>query len=223
MNGKKVYGVITGDLIKSVEFRASRNDVLLRLKEILLSAPKIAVQEDEFIIFSDIFRGDSFQGILSRPSLSLKIALYIQAEFLRMPVGSAHIESRLGIGFGPVDFLDKNRIVESDGVAFRLSGQALDRTDKYRRMTLLSPSEEINQHLNILAASLDAIMQRWSNEQAEAISFWLQGNTQESIAHSLGIKQPAVHQRLQLAGHFAIRGALEYFAWLIEKYKPEEL
>lgn len=223
MNGKKVYGVITGDLIKSVEFRASRNEILFRLKEILASAPKLAAHEEEFIIFSDIFRGDSFQGILSRPSSSLKIALYIQAELLRKPVGDVHVESRLGIGLGPVDFLDKNRIVESDGEAFRLSGQALDQTDKYRRLTMLSLSEEINQHLNLLAVSLDAVMQRWSNEQAEAISYWLQGQTQESIAHTLGIKQPAVHQRLQLAGHFAIKGALEYFAWLMEKYKPEEL
>ncbi len=223
MTRKKVYGVITGDLIKSIEYRASRNDVLLRLKKILLSAAKLETHEDEFIIFSDIFRGDSFQGILSRSSSSLKIALLIQAELLREQVGSVRIESRLGIGLGPVDFLDKNRIVESDGVAFRLSGQALDKTDKYRRLTMLSPSEEINQHLNMLSAALDAIMQRWSSEQAEAISFWLQGNTQESIAHMLGIKQPAVHQRLQLAGHFAIREAQEYFARLTKKYKAKEL
>lgn len=218
MNGKKVYGVITGDLIKSVEFRKSRNHILLRLKEILLSAPGIETHEGEFILFSDIFRGDSFQGILSKPSSSLKIALFIQTQLSREPIGGVHIESRLGIGFGTVDFLDKDRIVECDGVAFRLSGQALDQTDKYRRLTMLSPSEEMNRHLNIMSAFLDAIMQRWSQEQAEAISFWLQGYTQESIAHTLGIKQPAVHQRLQLAGHFAIKEALEYFSWLTDKY-----
>jgi len=223
MDQKKIYGVITGDLIKSAEFRASRNDVLFCLKGILQSAPKLEPHKDEFIIFSDIFRGDSFQGILSQPSSSLKTALYIHAELLREPVGSTHIESRLGIGLGPVDFLDKDRILESDGIAFRLSGQALDQTDKYRRVTMLSDSDEINQHLNVLAASLDAIMQRWSTEQAEAISLWLQGNTQESIANKLGIKQPAVHQRLQLAGHFAIREILDYFIWLTKKYKAIDL
>ncbi len=88
---------------------------------------------------------------------------------------------------------------------------------------MLSDCDEINQHLNVLAASLDAIMQRWSIEQAEAISLWLLGNTQESIANTLGIKQPAVHQRLQLAGHFAIREILDYFTWLTKKYKPRDL
>ncbi len=223
MDGKKIYGVITGDLIKSDEFRETRNQILSRLKEILQLAPKLELHKNEFIIFSDIFRGDSFQGILSRPSSSLKIALYIQTELLRKPVGSSALESRLGIGLGPVDFLIKDRIVESDGMAFRLSGQALDHTDKYRRVTMRSYSDEMNQHLNVLAVSLDAIMQRWSHEQVEAISLWLQGNTQESIANELGIKQPAVHQRLQLAGHFAIREILDYFIWLTEKYKPKDL
>ncbi len=223
MDRKRIFGVITGDLIKSADFQESRNDVLLRLSEILRAAPKLESHKDEFIIFSDIFRGDSFQGILSQPSSSLIIALYIQAELLRKPVGRIRIESRLGIGLGPVDFLDKDRIVQSDGVAFRLSGQALDQTDRYRRVTMLSDSDEINRHLNVLAVSLDAIMHRWSHEQAEAISLWLLGKTQESIADELGIKQPAVHQRLQLAGHFAIREILNYFTWLAKKYKFTDL
>lgn len=223
MGRRKIFGVITGDLIKSGEFRGSRKEVLSRLKEILQSAPKLEFHKDEFIIFSDILRGDSFQGVFSEPSSSLKIALYIQTELLREPVGSSPLESRLGIGLGPVESLIKERVVESDGVAFRLSGQALDQMDKYRRMIMLSDSDEMNRHLNVLAASLDAIMQRWSNEQAEAISLWLQGNTQESIAAELGIKQPAVHQRLQLAGHFAIREILDYFTWLTENYKPRDL
>lgn len=223
MKADKIYGVLTGDLVKSTLLSSRRNEILRQLKRILKSSSKLETKKNEFIVFSDIFRGDSFQGIISSPSSSLKVVLYIQAELLKTKIGEQQAEARIGIGLGSVDFFDKNKIEESNGEAFRYSGQALDRIKKYRRLSILSPSQELNRHLILLASCLDAIIQRWSIEQSEAVSLWLQGKTQESISKMLGIKQPAVHQRLQLAGHFAIRNALDYFKAIVDSYKASGL
>lgn len=219
MDENKIYGVITGDLVKSAALRSKRDEILSQLRKILDSAKRLETEKTEFIVFSEIFRGDSFQGILSNPSISLKVALYIRAELLKMRINKKQADARIGIGIGTVDFLNEKSVEESDGEAFRYSGQTLDKTKKFRRLSILSSSQEVNRHFSLLASLLDAIIQRWSIEQAEAVSLWLQRKTQESISEILGIKQPAVHQRLQIAGHFAIKEALDYFESTINQYK----
>jgi predicted XRE-type DNA-binding protein len=223
MNFKKIYSVITGDLVKSSSLRSNRREVLKRLKEIIKSAEKLETEKNEFIIFSDIFRGDSFQGVISKPAQSLKVALFIQAELNKKRIGKESPETRIAIGLGTIDSFNKNKIEESDGEAFHNSGQALDEIKSYRRLSILSPWEEVNENLNLLASLLDAIIQRWSPEQAEAISLWLQGKNQKSISEKLGISQPAVQQRLKIAGLFAIKDAIKYFNAIVDKYKHRDL
>jgi len=217
MKRNSIVAVLTGDLVKSTLFRSKRAEILERFRHILDSARQFVKDKDEFIVFSDIYRGDSFQGIVSRPSISLKVALYIRSELLKIIIGKEQADARIAIGFGTVDSLNKERVEESDGEAFRCSGEALDGIKTYRRMSITSTWEEKNRHFRLLASFLDALIQRWSVEQAEAVSLWLQGNTQQSISKRLGISQPAVQQRLQNAGHFAVQEALEYFEGLMQK------
>ena len=116
-----------------------------------------------------------------------------------------------------------DKIDDSDGEAFYNSGRALDKTKIYRRLSILSPWREINENLNLLASLLDAIIQRWSPQQAEVISLWLKGKNQQSISKELNISQSAVSQRLKKAGHFAIKEAIKYFNSIIIKYKDINL
>lgn len=215
----KIYGVITGDLVKSSLLKTKRREVLSRLKKILKLAENLESNKNEFIIFSDIFRGDSFQAVISNPAYSLKVALFIRAELLKSQISKQKTEVRMGVGIGTIDSLNKSKIEESDGEAFRYSGKALDMIKKFRRFSILSLWREANKDLDLLASLLDAIIQRWTVIQAEAVSLWLQGETQESISEMLEKKQPAVQQRLQVAGHFALKEALEYFNSIISKYK----
>lgn len=219
----KIYAVITGDLVKSAEFKTKRDEILGRLRIALNSVQALESQKSEFIIFSEIFRGDSFQGILSNHRISLKVALYIRAELLKTLVNKEQADARIGIGLGTVDFLNEKRIEESDGEAFRYSGQGLDSIKTFRRLAILSPSQELNKHFKLLATFLDVIIQRWSIGQAEAVSLWLQGKTQESISKILKITQPAVQQRLQAASHFAIKEAFKYFEAITSQYKLKSL
>jgi len=89
--------------------------------------------------------------------------------------------------------------------------------EKYRRLRILSPWPDQNPLLSVLAVWLDAAIQRWTREQAEAMSLFLDDKTQEEISKELHIRQPAVQTRLQTAGHFAVRESMEYFGRLINE------
>jgi hypothetical protein len=207
--------VITGDLVRSRLYATRRADVLDRLETILKQAAVLEDPSRDVVRFSRIFRGDSFQGLVIHPEKALRIILYIRSELLQIRIETHQAEVRLGLGIGRVGNLNTENIEASDGEAFRLSGRALDALkgsrQKYRRFSFLSEQVEINPGLAMLAAALDAIIQSWSVEQAEAVSHWLLGKTQAEISRILKIRQPAVQQRLRLAGHFALGIALEYY------------
>jgi len=212
---RNLCAVITGDLVRSRLYSTRRADVLDRLDSILKQATALSDPLRGSIRFSRIFRGDSFQGLVIPPQQALRIALYIRSELLQIRIDRHQAEVRLGLGIGRIGNLNAENIEASDGEAFRLSGKALDALkgsrQKYRRFSFLSEQADINPGLAMLAAALDAIIQSWSVEQAEAVSHWIQGKTQAEISRALKIRQPAVQQRLRLAGHFALGAALNYY------------
>jgi DNA-directed RNA polymerase specialized sigma24 family protein len=55
-----------------------------------------------------------------------------------------------------------------------------------------TPWKELNDELSTECALLDAVIERWTKEQAEAIMYQIMGLTQEEIARILKISQPAV-------------------------------
>jgi hypothetical protein len=217
MGRERHFIALTADLVKSELFINNRNDILKKLKSSFKIVSQIENRAGEFIAFSSIFRGDSFQAVVSAPGISLKAALLIRSELLQILVKKSQVDARIGFGFGLISSLNKKKIEESDGVAFRKAGEALDKTKSYRRFGFSSQSEELNRSINRLFALVDAVVQRWTAEQAEAMSYWLRGMTQEAIADRLGITQSAVQQRLQSAGHFGIEEALKSFEDTIMK------
>ena len=219
MSQAKIYGVLTGDLVKSKAFEPHRDRVLGALKSAFEAAESFKQKPSEFIRFSRIFRGDSFQAVVSDPVDTLKIALFLRAELMMIKIPETQPDARIGLGIGTIESLNKAKIEESDGEAFRYSGKALDGLIKYRRLSLVSAWKDWNRQFEPMGSSLDAIIQRWTPEQAEAMSFMLQGRTQQEIARILRIKQPAVQQRLLTAGHFAIRDALLFFESRTYQYK----
>jgi len=61
------------------------------------------------------------------------------------------------------------------------------------------------------------MVQRWTPEQTEAMSLFLDDKTQGEISKELNIRQPAVQTRLQTAGHFALKETLDYFSRIINE------
>ncbi len=215
MDKDKIYAVITGDIVKSGKFGSDREKALKILKEALDSLRNFKRKAIGGI--SDIFRGDSFQIVISEPASALEIAIYLKARLLSKTIKGKNIDVRIAIGIGEIESFNEKKVEESDGEAFRLSGIALDNISKYRRFSIKSSIDELNKQLEFISSSIDSITRRWSCEQSEAILLWLKGSTQTSISKKLGISQPAVNQRLQLGGHFTLNESFELFKHLFDK------
>jgi len=219
MRNEKIYAVLTGDLIGSSRFKEEqRDEVLLILKD---SFKKISPD----IIASPfgVFRGDSFQGVLSRPEEGLKAAIIIRANLLSKFKGKrSRLDAKIAIGIGTIDYLSREQVGEGDGEAFRNSGMELDRMKREEQNLIVkTPWNEINEELRTECALFDALIQRWTKEQAEAILFQIQGSKQEEIARILSISQPAVFQRLKTGGFWAVQKFLERFKTIIQ-YKVKD-
>lgn len=226
----KTYAVLTGDLIGSSRFKSrEREGILLILKDAFKKIPPDIIASP-FVVF----RGDSFQGVLSRPGEALKVALIIRASLLsRFKGKKTRLDARIAIGIGGIDYLPKNKAGEGDGEAFRNSGHELDKMKKEEQNLIIkTPWAEINEELLTECALLDAIIQRWTKEQAEVILYQIQGQlasiakedieplrqrfTQVETARMLDISQSAVFQRLKTGGFRAVQIFLDRFKAIVQ-------
>lgn len=219
MENEKIYAVLTGDLIGSSKFKIKeREEVLSILKD---SFMKVAIKARGSKLIARpfrIYRGDSFQGVLSMPDEALTSALIIRADLLsKSKEKKSRLDARIAIGLGTIDYLPKDQVGEGDGEAFRNSGMELDRMKKgEQNLIVKTPWHEINEELRTECALLDALIQRWTREQAEAILYQIKGSTQEEIAKILNISQPAVFQRLKTGGYWAIQTVLKRFKTIVQ-------
>ncbi|MCL7413041.1 MAG: SatD family protein [ANME-2 cluster archaeon] len=221
MTDGKIFAVLTGDLVGSSRFEieTKRDEVLSILKD---SFKKV----ESSIIASHfaIYRGDSFQGVLSSPEEALKAALIIRTNLLSNPIEkNIRMDARIAIGLGKIEYLPEDKVGEGDGEAFRNSGMELDRMKKRERnLTIKTPWPDIDTELQTECALFNALSHRWTREQAEAILYQVQGYTQDEIAKKLNISQSAVFQRLRTGGSWAVQIFLERFKAVIQ-YKVKDL
>ena len=232
METGKVYAVLTGDLIGSSRFNIKDREEILTILKDSFKIISPGIIESQFVIF----RGDSFQGVLSRPEEGLKAALIIRASLLSKFKGKrTRLDARIAIGIGTIDYLPPDHAGEGDGEAFRNSGPELDKMKKSEQNLIIrTPWTEINEELRTECALFDALIQRWTKEQAQAILFQkpersllnmaMMANetghaiayTQEEIAKVLNISQPALSQRLKTGGSWAVQVFLERFKVIIQ-------
>src|SRR4030066_1513796 len=213
MKNKKIYAVLTGDLVGYSRYKPKdRKEVLLHLKDAFKKLP-LYITASKFWVF----RGDSFQGILSRPEEALKAALIIRSFLVSRYKGKrSRLDARIAIGIGTVDYLPR-RVGEGDGEAFRNSGMELDGMKKSEKNLIVkTPWKELNDELSTEGALLDAVIERWTKEQAEAIMYQIIGLTQEEIARILKISQPAVFHRLRPGGSRAVQEFLKRFEAIVK-------
>jgi len=213
-------GVLSGDLVKSSHRNAKRSAIMNGLALAVESTRGYLKERQCQLYFSDFYRGDAFQCAVTDPSYLLWTAVFIRTELIKMRSEGTCVDARLGLGFGPVSAWDSRNITSSDGEAFRLSGKALDSLksgkEKYRRLRIMTPWPDESPCFSILVSFLDALMQRWTPEQAAAMAFFLRGKGQKETSNIFKVKQPAVQGRLQTAGHFAVNEALELFSQTVK-------
>lgn len=195
--------VLTGDIIKSTGIASEKRPQLLAcLEKATRDASTFA--ED---FNPEIFQGDSFQGYTRNTTKAIKTGMFILLELAKQGFGV-----RISIAVGSINF-ESGHSLTSDGSAFRLSGRNLEwlkNTDLV--ISIASDNENLDQEWKVHSATLNYLLKRCSQPQAEAMAEMLKGKTQMEAAELLKIKQPAVQQRLQAAGWPLVQTILDRFA-----------
>lgn len=214
--------IITGDIVSSRKIEPAYRQQLFKSLSAFLKTLK-----KNYISSYETFRGDSIQCKVRLPELSLRAALLIRA-FLRayMPEDtksaspeknnkgyfSTKYDIRLAIGIGEVDFIDEKKITSSDGKAFRLSGEGLDSMkDSSQRLMIRSVHTDFDEQIEPPVLLLDALIQKWTQNQAALALYKLQQIKEDEIAAILHITQSAVTQRKKTAQWYAVEKLLTYF------------
>lgn len=209
-----IYAVLTGDLVGSTELTPEERRRLPSLLRGAVDRARIGFPEAVHGEI-DIFRGDSWQLVLSDPVQALRIGLFLRA-VIRSAPGEHPLDSRLAVGYGPVDYLPEQDISTGNGPAFYLSGSGLESAWKNCRMVLNFPDaveSRLTRALNIIVRLIDLQVNHWTPKQAEAVSGALIELTQKQIGRGWvreQVSQQAISQHLEGAGWVKIKSSLEF-------------
>lgn len=227
-----LYSVINGDIIGSTRLDADQHAFYLTELKNLFDELKKKKKDLGIAKAFEIYRGDSFQGALDKPEVSLKVLLLIRS-FIRMTSAryekkktrsrkapaslSSAFDARLVVGIGKITKLE-TRLLESDGEAFHRSGRLIDSIKKSgQNIAIETPWENLNQELDVFCGLLDSVVSRWSSPQAEVVYLSLKGLNQTQIAALLKTSIPAVNQRLRTANWHSVYKLIVLFETLINK------
>jgi len=208
MGQAKQYVVITGDLKGSRRLTTSQVSELFRsLNELWDQFGKS--HNATVVGHLEIFRGDGWQCALVDPSLAVHAALFLRAS-VKAHGPIPHMDTRIGVGIGTVDFLDSNQLGASNGPAFQLSGKALDSLSQSSLGWAFLREKESPDCLSSIGFPLmDLSVQRWSKAEGVAVVGSLLGLTQAEIAaHPLALKQDGQPPTQQ-----AVADALKRIDW----------
>ena len=203
----QVYAVLTGDIIASSDMDASRLETVR--KGIQFATERFSNDYRSSVEARiDMYRGDGWQLVLTEQELAMRLAVFIQAD-LRARFDA---DTRIAIGLGNCEQLDRTRVSLSTGEAFMLSGRALEAMTGYFDLTAALP-DRAGPLRGFVPASLHAcsqIIRGWTNRQAEIVALALlhPEATHESLAGRLDppVRKQAVTGSLNGAGW---RGLLE--------------
>lgn len=250
MTKQELTGVITGDLIRYSRYPDEAREFL---------AQALGYVKEGYHAESQVYRGDSFQGIVPDPKDTLRVALIIRSfliaspivlyvlekedgkkrmnspgTFFKLKAGQVpdkdvvrylskrlkhpyEIDARVSVGVGKSDHVSE-AIGDSDGEAFRLSGEKLDVMKKLKQnLSVLTPWDDLNNELEIETAFLDSVMLRWTRAQAITVFFALQGRTQDELVELLNITQSAVSQNLRRSNYRVVDLMLNRFETKIQE------
>lgn len=206
---KKSYAILTGDIVGSSNLKpAQRKKLLSELKSTSKEIRKLYKDVIPFDV--DIFRGDSWQLLVTEPRLALRIALLFRST-LKGKMNIREFDSKIFIGVGTIDSFPGERVSLGSGQAFLLSGRGLESLMKYK-MGIDYPGFDKNDYLKLVVQLVDVFASNWTVKQSIAVGGALKGWSQKKIAESWGddkLTQQAVHKHLLSAFWLPIEDVLE--------------
>lgn len=190
--------VLTGDIIDSTKLNATERKTITETLQYLAKSSK--GQYDFFI------RGDSFQVLLNEDGLSEALKIKY---LLKLKTG---LSARISIGIGSVTHLE-DRLSNSDGPAFWLSGQGLDVMKEEKTLhSIHTENAAINEEWKLHTATLDYLEKNSTKNQTEVLYWLLLGKTQQEIAHEIGITQSSVNRRIKSSGWTLVEKIIDHYA-----------
>lgn len=193
--------VLTGDLIQSRNAPAAADAAF----ELLQTAARdFGTIWDTNLRFTR-YRGDGWQVVLDRPSLTLDALLFIRA---RLRAGETGIDTRIAGGIGAADTLGTADLSDANGAAFVTSGHHLDQMSPKRQLALAG--QGVTPAQIAIIDLTEFITASWTATQAEAVACALEDHPRKhsDIANALGITRQAVQSRLAGAGYGYFDAAL---------------
>nr|WP_300315068.1 hypothetical protein [Halomonas sp.] len=210
--------VITGDLIASR--RADREAIYRHLDNTLDGLAS------RFEGAHARFRGDGFQLAMRMASAALDAAVMLRAELIAASPKGQRWDARLSIAVGPSSWTPSSSLTDADDAPFVTSGRALDMLSQDQRHLVhafseMSPncfdnSARLQAADALLILYVDEMIGGWSPASAEVVAMKLaiENITQRQLAEALGIRQPSVHKRLQVARWELLDATLNHFRHL---------
>lgn len=202
---KKLYSVITGDIVKSSKLSLEHHKLLVKVmknssKDLSKIFPNTLKYEPE------LFRGDSWQLLIKQPELALSIAMFYRA-YLKSKMQLSSIDARMAISIGTVDFIESSFGV---GNAYKISGKALDKKGK-RKIRFVSDVIPNSDVIDLLIQNTDYISSKWTSRQSNIVLLALQNMDQNAISSKLRISQQAVSKQIDSSGWMIVAENIDYF------------
>ncbi|MDD2436600.1 MAG: hypothetical protein PHG27_04770 [Massilibacteroides sp.] len=209
-----IAGVITGDIISSTTIRTE-------WKQIILDTIQNSAQDLKALspLKLEFFRGDSFQIVVDNPAEALKIAVLLRAGLKSNTPNESEYQwdARMALGVGKIDYAP-DKVVISDGEAFRYSGWEFDELGK-KKLAIRTPWKDTNEELKVNTGFADEIISGWSIPQAQAIYWsilhWQM--SQKEIAAKLNKSAQNISKLLSTGKEPLIRLYLERYTQIITK------
>jgi SatD family (SatD) len=203
---------VIGDLVRSKD--APDRVGLHRALEVSLSAVNSQLK------FLDELRptiGDELQGVFHEIAPAVRATLLLRLELLRRE----GVDSRYGIGFGPITILNEETRNTQDGPAWWAARSAIDQvkaTAEEARTAFLRtrfelPKERVKMSrreevaINAFLFTRDAMIDRMTPRSRRLLLGVLADRRQAELAEEEGIYQSAVSQNLAQSGAYSIVAA----------------
>ncbi|HCA46521.1 MAG TPA: hypothetical protein DEP45_03900 [Armatimonadetes bacterium] len=219
MTDRRLYAVLSGDIVESRRFVNRGPAIRDAIKAAYRTCAKAFPEALGEMPAVDVFAGDSWQMLISSPATALRVALCMRA-LIKAHEALPKVDTRVAIGIGAVEFIDRENLSESQGEAFMLSGGALERlrSDGVRLAVALpvqwGEREQVLDPQQTLAAVmvlLEVVCAGWTKRQAAVVAEALMGCSQTKAADELGITQPAVSQALDAGEWTAIAETVRWW------------
>jgi hypothetical protein len=190
--------VIAGDVVNSQQHNSSAYIPVIE------ESLKRHALENRFVIY----KGDSFQAVMTAPAQALECILEIKTGIKR----TKGLDVRVGIGLGSIHLVDDN-ISKSTGTAFSRSDSVLDNLKTLNQTIMVSGDHPLDSYFNLGLKMALLFMDNWSANSANILHELLKNpnHTQEELGNILGIQQAAASRRLDRAHWTETRALLTLF------------